>query len=149
MSKKNVFDKEVSFLFKLKAGKPIGGATIATKVAPLGVAPKKLGTDIAAKIKQYNGIKVIVKVVVQNRQYTIEVVPTSALLIKSEVAKKGKVGIVELKSIAQSLGKKLRGNTEMSKVLQLVGTCGSLGISVDGLTSKEAIKRIRTGETTV
>jgi large subunit ribosomal protein L12e len=67
-------------------GGEIGAASsLAPKIGPLGLSPKKVGEDIAkATGKDWKGLRVTVKLVVQNRQAKVEVVPTaSALVIKA------------------------------------------------------------------
>jgi large subunit ribosomal protein L12e len=67
-------------------GGEIGAASsLAPKIGPLGLSPKKVGEDIAkATGKDWKGLRVTVKLIVQNRQAKVEVVPTaSALVIKA------------------------------------------------------------------
>jgi large subunit ribosomal protein L12e len=44
-------------------------------------SPKKVGDDIAKATKDWKGLKITVKLVIQNRQAQIEVVPSAASLI--------------------------------------------------------------------
>lgn len=67
-------------------GGEIGAASsLAPKIGPLGLSPKKVGEDISkATAKDWKGLRVTVRLVVQNRQAKVEVVPTaSALVIKA------------------------------------------------------------------
>ena len=79
------------------------GATssLAPKIGPLGLvsrsppltltlrsscmcvvqSPKKVGDDIAKATKDWKGLKITVKLTIQNRQAQIEVVPSAASLI--------------------------------------------------------------------
>ena len=59
------------------------GATssLAPKIGPLGLSPKKVGDDIAKATSDWKGLKITVKLIIQNRQATIEVVPSAASLI--------------------------------------------------------------------
>lgn len=68
---------------------------MAPKVGPLGMvrnfnsctfsllpqSPKKIADDIAKVTKDWMGLRITVKLVVQNRQATIEVVPSAAALL--------------------------------------------------------------------
>merc|ERR1719186_1695282 len=45
-------------------------ATLAPKVGPLGLSPKKIGDDICKNTKEWKGLKVTVKLTIQNRQAT-------------------------------------------------------------------------------
>merc|ERR1711909_137955 len=66
-------------------GRTVGGevaptATLAPKVGPLGLSPKKIGDDICKNTKEWKGLKVTVK----NRQAQVSVVPAaSSLIIKA------------------------------------------------------------------
>lgn len=44
-------------------------------------SPKKIGDDIAKATGEWKGLRVTVKLIVQNRQAKIEVVPSAAALI--------------------------------------------------------------------
>lgn len=59
------------------------GATssLAPKIGPLGLSPKKVGDDIAKATSDWKGLKITCKLIIQNRQATIEVVPSAASLI--------------------------------------------------------------------
>lgn len=54
---------------------------LAPKVGPLGLSAKKIADDIAASTKAFAGLRVTVRLTVQNRQAKIEIVPTAATLI--------------------------------------------------------------------
>jgi large subunit ribosomal protein L12e len=52
--------------------------------SPLGLAPKKVGEDIAKATQDWKGLRVTCKLTIQNRQAAVEVVPSaSALVIKA------------------------------------------------------------------
>ena len=59
------------------------GATssLAPKIGPLGLSPKKVGDDIAKATTAWKGLKITVQLTIQNRQATISVVPSAASLI--------------------------------------------------------------------
>lgn len=59
------------------------GATssLAPKIGPLGLSPKKVGDDIAKATGDWKGLKITVCLTIQNRQATISVVPSAASLI--------------------------------------------------------------------
>ena len=42
-------------------------ASLAPKIGPLGLAPKKVGEDIAKATQDWKGLRVTVKLTVQNR----------------------------------------------------------------------------------
>jgi large subunit ribosomal protein L12e len=59
------------------------GATssLAPKIGPLGLSPKKVGDDIAKATQDWKGLKITVRLTIQNRQAAIDVVPSAASLI--------------------------------------------------------------------
>ena len=62
-------------------GEVAATSALAPKVGPLGLSPKKIGDDIAKATQDWKGLKVTVKLTIQNRQAKVEVVPSAAALI--------------------------------------------------------------------
>lgn len=55
---------------------------MATQIGPLGLSPKKVGEDIAKETqKDWKGLRITVKLTVQNRQAKVSVVPSAAALV--------------------------------------------------------------------
>ena len=82
----NVDPSAVIEVFLRATGGEVGAASsLAPKIGPLGLSPKKVGEDIAKETKKdWNGLRVTVKLTVQNRQAKVSVVPSaSALVIKA------------------------------------------------------------------
>ena len=50
------------------AGEPAPSSVLAPKVGPLGMSPKKIGDDIVKASMSWKGIRVLVKLTIQNRQ---------------------------------------------------------------------------------
>lgn len=65
---------------RVVGGEP-AGSSLAQKVGPLGLPAKKVSEDIAKATLEFKGLRVAVKLTVQNRQATIEVEPSSSTLI--------------------------------------------------------------------
>lgn len=60
------------------------GLSVAPKIGPLGLSPKKVGEDIAKATSQWKGLRVTVQLTIQNRQAAVSVVPSaSSLVIKA------------------------------------------------------------------
>lgn len=59
------------------------GATssLAPKIGPLGLSPKKVGDDIAKATGDWKGLKITVCLTIQNRNATISIVPSAASMI--------------------------------------------------------------------
>ena len=73
---------EVLEVFVRATGGEVGAASsLAPKIGPLGLSPKKVGEDIAKATKDFKGIKVTVQLRIQNRQATASVVPSASSLV--------------------------------------------------------------------
>jgi ribosomal protein L11 len=67
---------------RVTGGEVPGASSLAPKVGPLGMSPKKVGDDIVkATSGEWKGLRVTCKLIVQNRQAKVEVVPSAASLI--------------------------------------------------------------------
>merc|ERR1739849_60440 len=65
-------------------GRPPYALAMPPKIGPLGLSPKKVGEDIAKATGDWKGLRVTVKLTIQNRQAAVSVVPTaSSLIIKA------------------------------------------------------------------
>merc|ERR1712107_722010 len=67
--------------FRVVGGEMGATSSLAPKVGPLGLSPKKIGEDIAKATGDWKGLKITVQLTVQNRQATIAVCPSAAALI--------------------------------------------------------------------
>ena len=135
------------------------GATsaLAPKIGPLGLSPKKVG-DIAKATGDWKGLRITVKLTIQNRQAQIEVVTSaSALIIKAlkepprdrkkqkNIKHSGNITFDESVNIArqmwhQSLARELSGT-----IKEILGTAQSVGCNVDGRHPHDIIDDISSG----
>ena len=129
---------------KASAGPPLGPA-----LGPLGVNVAQVVAKINEQTKDLNGMQVPVKVIVKSRtEFTVEVgtPPTSALLLKELGAEKGTgdrspIGNISMDQVVKIANIKRRGllsKTLKSAAKEVIGTAGSLGVTIDGMPSKEA-----------
>ena len=140
---------------KASAGPPLGPA-----LGPLGINIMQIINKINEKTKNFEGMKVPVKVIVnpKTKDFEIEVgTPPAASLILNEVgAEKGsgsaashKIGSITINQavkIAKMKEGNLLGNELKQKTKEIVGTCVSLGVNVEGKNPKEIQKMIDAGE---
>ncbi len=138
----------------------------ATAAAPLGPALGPLGVDVGAivdkineKTATFNGMKVPVEIEV-NSDKTFEVsvgTPPMSALIKKELnlqkaagnpktEKAGNISLEQVKNIAKSKQDSLSSYKLKSSVKEVVGTCDSMGIYVEGKKASEFIKDIESGQ---
>jgi len=144
---------------RVTGGEVPGASSLAPKVGPLGMSPKKVGDDIVKATSDWKGLRVTCKLIVQNRQAKVEVVPSAAsLIIKAlkepardrkkvkNIQHSGNVPLEEIYRIARimrprSLSKKFEGT-----VLEMLGTAQSVGCTVEGEDPHDLIDQIHDGE---
>ena len=137
------------------AGPPLGPA-----LGPMGVNILEIINAINEQTKEFQGMKIPVTVSVDTdtKKWEIEVgIPSaSALLLKEAGIQKGSgtsgtewVGEVSVDMIAKIAKVKLEtsyASSLKSVAKQIVGTCVSLGIKVEGKTPKEFTAEINEGK---
>ncbi|HEV2231585.1 MAG TPA: 50S ribosomal protein L11 [Thermoplasmata archaeon] len=135
---------EVSVL--VEGGKASAGAGLGAALGPLGVNVVQVVQQINEQTKGFVGLKVpvLVKVNPSNRSFTLVVgrPPVAALLLKEAGKEKGSgksksevvgnVPLAAVRSIAEAKGADLFGRSGEEKVNQVLGTCVSMGLTVDG-----------------
>ncbi|XP_065051079.1 large ribosomal subunit protein uL11-like [Rhopilema esculentum] len=137
------------------------GATssLAPKIGPLGLSPKKVGDDIAKATTAWKGLKITVQLTIQNRQATISVVPSAAsLIIKAlkepprdrkkvkHVKHDGNISMDDLYSIAREMRQRSIARKFSGTVKEVLGTAQSVGCTVDGKAPHDLIDMINNGK---
>jgi large subunit ribosomal protein L11 len=142
----------------VEGGKATPGPPLAPALAPMGVNIGQVVAKINELTKDFAGMKVPVKVHVdpKTKAFTIEVgSPPTAEIIKKEAgiekgagnreAAAGDLGIEKAVAIAKakrnSLGKDLKETLK-----EVLGSCVSMGVTVNGRNAKEAIKEVNEGK---
>ncbi len=137
------------------AGPPLGPA-----LGPLGINIMLVVTKINELTKDYAGMKVPVKVAVdvENKQFEVSVgVPTAAALVVSELkvekgsgtphsAKVGNLSIEQIVRIAKIKRAELLAADLKSATKEILGTCISMGVTVEGKDPRQVQKEIDEGE---
>jgi len=126
-------------------GEAGAAATLAPKVGPLGLSPKKVGDDIAKATGSWKGLKVTVKLSVQNRVATVDVVPSAAALViralkeaprdrkkVKNVKHNGNISLKDVIAIAKEMRHRSNSKDLAGSVKEILGTCVSVGCTVDG-----------------
>jgi len=143
----------------VEGGKATSGPPFGPALGPLGVNINNIIADINKQTAPFAGIKVPVKVIVDpaTKNYTIEIgsPPTSALILKEIGVQKGaktkeevagNITIEQIKNVAVAKDTKLYGKSLTEKVIQIIGTCKSMNITVEGMPARDAIAKIKGGE---
>jgi large subunit ribosomal protein L11 len=137
------------------AGPPLGPA-----LGPLGVNIVQVVNKINEVTKDYAGMKVPVTVAVNTEDKTFEVtvgVPTSSALLVSELkiekgsgtpnsAKVGDVNVDQIVRIAKIKRPELLAKTLKGAAKEIMGTCVSMGITVEGKDPREVQKEVDEGK---
>ncbi|KAJ2771351.1 60S ribosomal protein L12 [Coemansia nantahalensis] len=152
----------VQYVTLRTTGGEVGASSaLAPKLGPLGLSPKKVGEDIAKATKDWKGLRVTVQLTVQNRQATISILPAASSLVlralkepprdrkkEKNVIHNGNMSIDDVISIAKtmreankSFARKLQGT-----VMEILGTCNSVGCTVDGEAPTDIQDKVRSGE---
>lgn len=139
---------------KASAGPPLGPA-----LGPLGVNIMQIINTINDKTKQFDGMKVPVKVIIdpKTKKFEIEVgtPPASSLIFKELGLEKGsgsagthKVGNLTVDQairVAKMKYENLLGKELKQKTKEVIGTCVSIGVTVEGKRPQEIQKAIDEG----
>ena len=141
-------------------GKATPGPPLGPALGPLGVNIVEILKAINEKTKSFEGMKVPVTLFVdpKTKTFTIEVgtPPTSALITKELRIEKGsgdagktRVGnltLTQAVKIAKMKEDAMLAKTLKGRVLEIVGTCVSMGVTVEGKPAKESSKEIQAGK---
>lgn len=144
----------------VEGGKASPGPPLGPAMGPLGVNVGQVVAKINEKTSSFSGMRVPVTVVVdkKTREFDIEIgSPPMAALIKKELklergAKTAGTEVVGNLSLAQAVGiAKLKSEGTLAKdlkaaVKEVLGTCVSLGVTVDGKDAREVQKEIAEGK---
>ena len=128
------------------------------RMANMTQAPKKVGEDIAKASSEWKGLRVTIQLTVQNRQAAVAVVPSaSSLVIKAlkepprdrkkvkNVKHSGNIPLDEIIEIARTMRFKSFGKTLAATVKEILGTCQSVGCTVDKQAPHDVIEAIDEG----
>jgi large subunit ribosomal protein L11 len=139
---------------KATAGPPLGPA-----LGPLGINVKAVVDEINKKTGTFNGMQVPVRVEVDDKKQftvTVGVPPTTALIKKEANIEKGSkepnaivAGNLPFEAAVRIAKMKLDGMLSYelkTAVKEVVGTCRSMGVTVDGRKPSEVIAEINAGK---
>ncbi len=154
MGKKQTVDALV------EGGKASAGPPIGSSLGPLKVNIGQVVTQINEKTKDFKGMKVPVKIIVdiedKSFEITIGTPPTSQLIMKEiglesgsgepHINKAGVISFEQVIKVAKMKSSSLLIKNLKSGVKTIVGSCQSAGILIDGKDAKEVLKEINNGD---
>ena len=142
----------------VEGGKASAGPPLAPALAPMGVNIGQVVAKINEETKAFAGMKVPVKVSVDpgTKEFTIEVgSPPTGEIIKKEAgiekgagnreAPAGDISMEKIASISKSKSNSLGSDIkEITK--EVLGTCLSMGVTIDSKNAREVIKEVDEGK---
>lgn len=140
---------------KASAAPPLGPA-----LGPKGVNIGQVVAEINKKTADFAGMQVPVKVIIDtdDKSFEIEIgTPPASALIKQELGIKkgsgvpqsemvGNLTFDQVLKISRMKESSLTGKTSKDRAKEIVGTCRSMGVTVDGKRSAEMIEAINAGK---
>eukprot|EP01114_Cavostelium_apophysatum_P014541 TRINITY_DN37_c0_g1_i1.p1 TRINITY_DN37_c0_g1~~TRINITY_DN37_c0_g1_i1.p1 ORF type:complete len:166 (-),score=43.76 TRINITY_DN37_c0_g1_i1:42-539(-) len=148
-----------TIIVRVVGGEAGAVASLAPKVGPLGLSPKKIGDDIAKATQDWKGLKITCKLIIQNRVAKVEVVPSAAsMVIKAlkeplrdrkkvkNIKHDGSLTLDDIYKVARAIKDRSMARDFQGTVLEVLGTCTSVGCSIEGVSAKEMQRRIKEGE---
>jgi large subunit ribosomal protein L11 len=144
----------------IEGGKATAAPPLGPALGPTGANIGQVVAEINKKTADMKGMQVPVKVTVDTttKAFTIEIgTPPAAALIKKEAGvEKGAANpltdkvadlvIEQIIKISKMKEDALLGKTTKARVREIVGTCQSMGILVEGMPANEALKAIAEGK---
>ena len=139
-------------------GEVAATSALAPKVGPLGLSPKKIGDDIAKATQDWKGLKVTVRLTIQNRQAAVDVVPSApALVIKAlkepprdrkkvkNIKHNGNITMDDILNAARIMWPRSMAKELSGVVKEVLGTAQSVGYTVDDMAPYAVIEGINDG----
>jgi large subunit ribosomal protein L11 len=152
-------DKKVVELL-INGGQANAGPPMGPALGPLGINIMAVVNKINELTKDYAGMKVPVKISVDTEDKTFEVsigTPTASALIVSELkiekgsgtpntAKVGDLSMEQVVRIAKIKRPELLAQTLKGATKEMLGTCVSIGVTVEGKDPREVQKEVDAGK---
>ncbi|MGZ7158926.1 MAG: 50S ribosomal protein L11 [Methanobacterium sp.] len=143
----------------IEGGSATPGPPLGPAIGPLGINMMQVVEQINSKTSDFEGIKVPVKIIVDNETKEFEVKvgtpPTTALILDELNIEKGSqdpgmdkvadLSIEQALKIARMKFDSLLSNDYKMAAKEVIGTCVSMGLTVDGKDPKIVQKEISEG----
>ncbi len=150
---------EKSLRFLVPGGEANAGPPIGPALGPLGVNVLQIVEEINRVTQEFKGMRVPVEVIIdtETKQFKVNVgTPTTAALIVKEAGVEkgssapgreavGNLSMEQVVRIARLKRGDMRAKTLKAAVKQVLGTCVSMGVTVEGKHPKEVIREVEEG----
>lgn len=142
----------------IEGGKASSGPPLGPALGPLGVNIKEVVSSVNELTKDYAGMEVPVKITIDGGKVNITVgTPPTAALIKKELGIEkaktdstsdytGDISLEQLKEIAKKKKEGMLASSLKKAVKEIIGTCVSMRLKVEGKDAKEVQKEIDEGK---
>merc|ERR1712147_221891 len=140
-------------------GEQAPSSVLAPKVGPLGMSPKKVGDDIVKGTSAWKGIRITVRLTIQNRAAKVDVEPNATSLVIKELKEpmrdrkktknikhSGNVTKETIFNIARQMRPKSLAKEFFGTVKEVLGTCNAVGCTVDSMKPTDIQEAIDNGE---
>jgi large subunit ribosomal protein L12e len=146
-------------IMRTVGGEVAPASSLAPKIGPLGLSPKKVGEDIQKATMDWKGLSVTVKLTVVNRQASVSMIPSSSSLIMKalnepvrdrkkvkNVVHNGNITLDQVIEIARQMRERSMAKKLAGTVKEMLGTCNSIGCTVNGESPRDVQAGIDDGE---
>ncbi len=143
----------------VEGGKATAAPPLGPALGPLGVNIGQVISEINKKTADFKGVQVPVKIIVDENkdiEITVGTPPASALIKQEAHIEKGSgsaaadlvadIKIEQVIKIAKMKSDSLSGVDMFAKVKEVVGTCNSMGVMVEGKRAMDSIHDINSGQ---
>lgn len=142
----------------IEGGKASQGPPLGPALGPLGVNIKEVVDSVNELTKDYAGMEIPVKITVDAGKVDITVgVPSTAALIKKELGIEkaktdsttdyiGDISLEQIKEIAKKKKGEMLSSSLKNAIKEIIGTCVSMRLKVEGKNAKEIQKDIEEGK---
>ena len=152
--------KEIVIRMIVEGGKTTPGPSLSRLLGPYKIPVGQVVSEINKQTAQYKGLKVpvLLKINTEDRTFTVEPqLPLTSSLILKEIGKEkgsgkakheiiGDISLENVIKIAKMKFEQIGAKTLENAVKTVLGTCVSMGVTVDGKDPKEVQRLISEGK---
>jgi large subunit ribosomal protein L11 len=143
----------------IEGGKATAAPPLGPALGPLGLNIGQVIADINKKTEAFKGMQVPIKIIADKAAKTYEITvgtpPASALIKKEAGLEKGSgkakaelvadIRIEQVIKVSKMKEGNLHGKTPKARVKEIIGTCNSMGVMVEGKRAKDILADVDAG----
>merc|ERR1711918_308160 len=146
----------ITIIVRVPGGEVPPVPALAPKVGPHKLSPKSVGEDLCKATKEWKGMNVTCKLIVQNRKVTVEVVPSAtALIIKAlkepprdrkkvkNISHDGNISMDDVFNIARAMRGRSNAKELKGSVLEVLVTCRCLCCTIDNEDAEDVTEAVQ------